>query len=298
VSDVLLLCTLNRPVEVRTCLESVRAQTHVPDRVVVVDASADNATRAVVEELASAWPTGSLAYHHAERGIIRQRLTGVEITAEDIVHFVDDDTLLEPGYFAAILDAFAQDTEGSVGGVGGFVTNQPPHRYRPVDTWLGLDSPREGAVLPSGRNIRIYTELDSTVDVDWLTGCSMSFRRDVFATERFDVTAPRTGEDVQFSYRVRQHRRLVVTPRARIAHYESQRERMARELLVRAELVSRYARVRAGTGRLGLRAFWVSALGQFVWYGAKGLLTLSRERLVIAKQTAAGIIAIARDRRT
>jgi GT2 family glycosyltransferase len=296
VSDVLLLCTLNRPVEVRTCLESVRVQTHVPDRVLVVDASTDDGTRAVVEELATTWPAGSLVYHRAERGIIRQRATGVELTSEDIVHFVDDDTVLEPGYFAAILDAFSQDTEGSIGGVGGFVTNQPPHRYRRVDTWLGLDSPLEGAVLPSGRNIRIYTELDSIVDVDWLTGCSMSVRREVFATERFDVTAPRTGEDVQFSYRVRQHWRLVVTPRARIEHNESPRERMARELLVRAELVSRYARVRVGTGRLKLRAFWVSAIGQFVWYGAKGIVTLSRERLVIAKQTAAGMIAIARGR--
>ena len=124
----------------------------------------------------------------------------------------------------------------------------------------------------------------------------MSFRRAVFATEHFDVTAPRTGEDVQFSYRVRQRWRLVVTPRARIAHYESPRERMARALLVRAELVSRYARVRAGTGRLSVRAFWVSAVGQFLWYGAKGLVTLSGERLVIAKQTAAGMVAIVRHR--
>ena len=149
-SDVLLLCTLNRPGEVHTCLESVQAQTHVPDRVVVVDSSADDATRAVVEELATAWPAGSLEYHHAERGIIRQRADGVDLTTEDIVHFVDDDTVLEPGYFAAIIDAFAQDTEGSVGGVGGFVTNQPPHRYRRVDTWLGLDSPARRSRAPVG----------------------------------------------------------------------------------------------------------------------------------------------------
>jgi hypothetical protein len=71
---------------------------------------------------------------------------------------------------------------------------------------------------------------------------------------------------------------------------------MARELLVRSELVSRHARVRAGTGRLSLGAFWVSALGQFLWYGAKGLVTFSRDRLVIAKQTAAGMLAIVRNR--
>ena len=295
-SDVLVLCTLNRSAEVRTCLESVRAQSHVPDRVLVVDSSADDATRLVVEGLVPDWVGGVLAYQHAERGVIRQRARGVELTDEDIVHFVDDDTVLEPGYFAEILDEFAQDAHGRVGGVGGFVTNNPPHLYRRVDTWLGLDSPHEGVVLPSGRNVRIYNAPPSTVDVDWLSGCSMSFRRAVFATEGFDVTIRHTGEDVEFSYRVRQHWRLVVTPRARIAHYESTRERMARELLVRAEIVSRHARVRVGTGRMSLRAFWVSALGQFVWYGAKGLVTFSRDRLVIAKQTAAGIVAILRKR--
>jgi GT2 family glycosyltransferase len=290
------LCTLNRPDEVRTCLESVRAQTHVPDRVAVVDSSAGDDTRAVVEELATTWPTGSLEYHHTERGIILQRAAGVECTTEDIVHFVDDDTVLEPGYFAAILDGFAQDTEGRVGGVGGFVTNQPHHRYRKVDIWLGLGGPREGVVLPSGRNILVATEPRSTLDVDWLSGCSMSYRRAVFSTDPFHAGIVRTGEDVEFSYRVRQHWRLVVTPRARIAHYESQRERMARALLVQTELVSRHRRVSAGTGRLSMRAFWVSALGQFIWYGAKGIVTLSRDRLMIAKQTGAGILAIVRNR--
>ena len=39
---------------------------------------------------------------------------------------------------------------------------------------------------------------------------------------------------------------------------------------MRVELTSRYERVRAGTGRLSRRAFWVSAFGQLAWYGAKG----------------------------
>jgi GT2 family glycosyltransferase len=293
-SDVLILCTLNRPAEVHTCLASVRTQTHVPDRVVVVDSSPDDATRAVVEDLATTWPTGRLVFQHAERGVIKQRARGVESTTEDIVHFVDDDTVLEPGYFAAIIEAFADDSEGRLGGVGGFVTNPPPRRYRRVDTWLGLGGPLEGVVLPSGRNTGIRSEPPSTVDVEWLSGCAMSFRREVFDTDAFDITAPHTGEDVEFSYRVRQHWALVVTPLARLEHNESPRERISRQRLVRVELSARYRRVRAGTGRLSRRAFWVSAFGQLVWYGAKGLVTFSGDRLAIARQTAVGIVDIAR----
>ena len=71
----------------------------------------------------------------------------------------------------------------------------------------------------------------------------------------------------------------MITPRARMEHHESPRERRSRDQLVRVELVSRYERVRAGTGNLSRRAFWISAVGQLVWYGAKGLVTFSGERL-------------------
>jgi GT2 family glycosyltransferase len=144
----------------------------------------------------------------------------------------------------------------------------------------------------------VYTEPAQPIAVDWLPGCAMSYRRAVFATERpnLDLGRDRNGEDVELSYRVRQHWGLVVTPHARMEHHESPRERRSREQLVTVELISRYERVRAGTGRLSMRAFWVSAFGQLAWYGAKGLVTFSGERLAIARHTATGIVAIARSR--
>ncbi len=296
-SSVLLLCTRNRPEEVRTCLESVRNQTRLPERVLVVDSSDDDATAVLVEELASAWPRQSQLDHlRADPGLSRQRAAGIDASDEAIVHFVDDDTVLDPAYFEAIADEFEHDTDSAIGGVGGYIVDQPPHEFRRVDTWLGLDSDHEGVVLPSGRNVRLYTSPARPVDVDWLSGCAMSYRRSVFALERPNLALgrDRNGEDVEMSYRIRQHWRLVVTPRARIEHRESPRNRRSRELLVRVELLSRYERVCAGTGRLSRRAFWISAVGQFLWYGTKGLVTLSGERLAIARHTAAGIREIVR----
>jgi hypothetical protein len=77
-------------------------------------------------------------------------------------------------------------------------------------------------------------------------------------------------------------------------HHESAVGRRTPEQLVPIELSSRFDRVCAGTGRLSRRAFWLSAYGQLAWYGAKGAVTFSRERLAIARQTAAGIRAIRR----
>jgi GT2 family glycosyltransferase len=298
-SDVLVLCTRHRAGEVRTCLETVRVQTRVPDRVLVVDSSDDDETARVVADFAAIWPMGSLIEHRwADRGLTLQRTVGIDATTEEIVHFIDDDTVLEPGYFEGIVDAFVADPDAKLGGVGGFVTDQPPHNFRRVDALLGLDAAAEGVVLPSGRNVRVYTQPREPIAVDWLSGCAMSFRRAVFATERpnLDLVHSGNGEDVELSYRVRQHWGLIVTPRARMEHHESPVGRRSAAQLVRVELTSRYDRVRAGTGRLSRRAFWVSAFGQFAWYGAKGLVTFSRDRLEIARQTAAAIVEIVRVR--
>jgi len=296
-SDVLVLCTRNRSGEVRTCLETVRLQTRVPDRVLVVDSSDDDETERIVAGFAEVWPMGSVIEHQrAERGLTIQRTAGIDATTEEIVHFIDDDTVLEPGYFEGIVAAFEADGDERLGGVGGFVTDHPEHRFRRVDAWLGLDSAVEGVVLRSGRNIRVYAEPREPLAVDWLSGCAMSFRRAVFAAERPNLALAHggNGEDVELSYRVRQHSGLVVTPRARMEHHESPIDRRSAEQLVCLELTSRYDRVRAGTGRLSMRAFWISAVGQLVWYGAKGLVTFSGERLAIARQTAAGIAEIRR----
>ena len=121
------------------------------------------------------------------------------------MHFVDDDTVLDPGYIGAIVDTFTGDEAGTLGGVGGFVTNQPPHRFRRVDVWLGLDGPTEGVVLPSGRNVRIYTE--PREDRSPSTGCRAARCRTAARCsrrERPNLAVEHAGEDVELSYRVRQ----------------------------------------------------------------------------------------------
>ncbi|MCU1428057.1 MAG: glycosyl transferase family protein [Actinomycetia bacterium] len=295
-TDDLIICTRNRPRDLARCLESVLGQTHVPTCTTIVDSSDGDASALVVEAFAKRWPDGNQLVHvSSEPGLVHQRLVGLHATQEPIVHYIDDDTVLEPGYIEGILAAFADaDGAGTVGGVGGYVTDQPAHRYRRIDEWLGLDSRREGVVLPSGRNIRIYTQPAHDIDVDWLPGCAMSYRRPVLEAEPPDerVGRNRNGEDVQLSYRIRQRWRLVITPRARLAHITSDVERRSVEKLTTVELVSRWERVHAGTGRLSERAFWLSVFGQLAWYSTKAATTLSAERWGIARATWRGVVEI------
>jgi GT2 family glycosyltransferase len=298
-SDDLIICTRNRAAELARCLSSVLEQTRLPTCTTVVDSSDDNDTRTLVMDFAAQWPAPhQVIYVWSEPGLTHQRAVGVRATREPIVHFVDDDTVLEPGYIAGIDATFAADAPETIGGVGGFVTDQPEHRFGRVEEVLGLDSRREGVVLPSGRNVRVYTEPTHDIDVDWLPGCAMSYRRNALAVEPPDESygahGDRNGEDVQLSYRVRQHARLVITPKARLSHREAPSGRRTIDRLTTVELVSRYERVDAGTGALSRRAFWVSAYGQLGWYALKALVTLSRERFAIARATWHGIREIRR----
>ena len=293
VRDVLVLCTRNRPDEVRTCLDTVRGQTRVPTRVLVVDSSDDDATERVVADFRARWPTGSEIDHlRAEPGLTRQRLAGIDATEEEIVHFVDDDSVLEPDYIDAIVDDVRERSGRDARRCRRFRHRTSRRTASAASTrGSGSTAAAEGVVLPSGRNVRVYTEP------------ARADRRRLVAGLR-DVVSPfgvrdRTSQPRCRSRPQRRGRRaLVPRPPALASRRRSARAPRASRVaasagaargeLVRVELVSRYERVRAGTGRLSRRAFWVSAFGQLFWYGAKGLVTLSGERLAIAGQTAAG----------
>jgi hypothetical protein len=75
-------------------------------------------------------------------------------------------------------------------------------------------------------------------------------------------------------------------------------DRRSAEQLATIELVSRWERVRAGTGTLDPRAFWLSALGQLGWYALKALVSRSPARRAVARATWRGIVAIRRRRGT
>jgi GT2 family glycosyltransferase len=110
----------------------------------------------------------------------------------------------------------------------------------------------------------LAVDITAPIDVDWLSGCSMSFRRRVFDRLRFDEGLPGygLGEDVDLTYRVAQMGRLVVTPAARLQHLQSPTNRLDAVRYTRDELITRARRVRHRTGRLRMRAFWWSVIGQ------------------------------------
>lgn len=273
-----VLCTRNRPADVARFLDSWREQRPRPP-LLVVDSSDGDETGQLVSLFALLHDVDA-RHLRAERGLTRQRMVGVHALRPEteVVHFVDDDVALEAGYFAAVE---SQLKEPGILGAGGLITNLEPHNPWWLRRLFLLDSKRPAVVLPSGINVLTFSAEDP-VEAQWLSGCAMSYRREILEMLTFDTRMEgySLGEDVDFSFRVHELGRLVVTPEARLAHLCSPVERHARHALARMEAVHRHDWVREMRGRgVWPIAFWWSLLGAILINGGKGLLRAQRDPL-------------------
>lgn len=222
-----VICTKDRPDDLARCLDSLSRQTRMPEEVVVVDASATTVESVVDEFRAKVGDATVVKLLRTEPGLTRQRNLGVAATAGSVVLFLDDDTVLDPDYVKELGSVFEEDRQGSIGGVGGTIVPDTTPREsalrRAVRRMFLLPGYGGGRIKRSG-----YAEFALSprvrMEVEFLSGCNMSFRREVLETLRFDerLSGYALGEDVEFSYRVSRSWRLVLTPDARLEHREAE----------------------------------------------------------------------------
>lgn len=138
--DVLVICTRNRSADMVRCLESLLQQRRMPLKVLVVDSSDTNETADLSEEFRSQKGLPFLEYVHTAPGLTLQRNVALRMVRGefDVVHFVDDDVELEPGYIDELLNAFEKDA--SLVGAGGLIKGAIVRKHR---LSLGL----EGAIV-------------------------------------------------------------------------------------------------------------------------------------------------------
>ncbi len=261
--------------------------------ILVVDASSTDATRRVCAALEARHGSSLTLIHHpaARPGLARQRNEAIEVCRRmgaQVVHFIDDDTEVSPGYFTAIEERFRKDSDCM--GVGGVILNQPKVTFLGLKRLFLLASRRPGSVLRSGRNmLGQYPGAHATDPVDWLSGCSMSYRIAVFDELAFDdrLTGPSLGEDCYLSFGLSRRAKLAVEPAATCRHHITDTERSSRRehARTRTEIIHRWVSEHEDLG-LSPTAFWWSAFGDFLLRGVYGILRRDEKSL----QEALGVI--------
>jgi GT2 family glycosyltransferase len=131
-----------------------------------------------------------------------------------------------------------------------------------------------GRVLRSGRNVVGHRDAPPWPrDVEWLSGCAMSYRLRHLDGQRFDdrLVGYSWGEDLDFSWRLGRRHPLPVARDARLHHLQSPVNRLARRRLTRLRTQLLHAWVREQDG-LSVAAFWWSVAGEVLLYGTRALL--------------------------
>ncbi len=230
-----VICTKDREEDLRKALRSIAAQSKLPDEVVIVDSGQDEELGGrLVDEVPSQI---KFCYVRSIPGLTVQRNVGIKNSTGDVIMFIDDDVVLEPGYVESVLAVFSQDKEGVIGAVQGRITNAEPHSNDKQSVFLRLSrvfrrsmsrlfllsDQGKGRLKASGFPSFTYRS-ETPGFVECLAGGCMSFRRSVFEKIRFDEALVGYGcwEDVDIARQLlRAGYRIYYAPSARLAHYPS-----------------------------------------------------------------------------
>lgn len=222
-----IIPTKDRPSDLQGVVRSLLSQTVLPDSLVVIDQSdsteSQRLARAELAEGTVARAAPELRYVHDVniRSSARARNRAMQIAEGDIWLFLDDDVVLEPQFIEALVAAYHEHPDAI--GVSGIITNygRPQLGYR-LWSWAFMRGPFRDERQP------IYWGADKLrnsppIRVHRFGGGLMSFRAQAIGKTLFDeeLLGVSDGEDVDFCLRLGPKAKLLITPRARLAHYHS-----------------------------------------------------------------------------
>ena len=126
--------TRNRAGDLAELLESLTCQVRPPDEVLVVNNGSVDGTEAVFAGFRDHLPLRCQFLEQASIPAARNLV--IEKAAHDIISFIDDDCISEPGWLAAIEGVFLHAS--NIGLVGGWVRHEPAARRSTVDNYYGI----------------------------------------------------------------------------------------------------------------------------------------------------------------
>ena len=212
-----IIPTKNRWSDLKLTLDSLKIQLLCPNEVIIVDQSSDCSTERLVDSFREVLNTKVLYFHEKHiQGLIEAKKFGVSKSSCPIVCFLEDDVILDGGYFEELLRELSNDD--SIIGCSGIITNTPNRselifivnnllfRGDFKDFRIDIFSGRKGQGLHRNR---------------CLSGGLSAWRSYVFEAVPFDVENNLfMVEDIDFSYLVADYfgNNLFINTRARLSH--------------------------------------------------------------------------------
>lgn len=186
---------------IAAALRSIEEQTLAPDEIIVVDDGSTDLTPNIIKQFTNV----RLFVHEQNLGIAASRNTAWQKASGDIIVYLDADATASPEFLEKIRDAY---NSPEIAGVGG----------------RGLEVVRESRGDRWRREV-LYQEWgeSSKADVPFLFGMCSSYSKDILVEMGgFDPLFQKSGEDMDFSFRVRKAGyRLVYNSEAVVHHHRA-----------------------------------------------------------------------------
>ncbi len=265
--------TYDRPRQVERLLACLRDQTIRPDLVIVADDTPDDRIRQVVDGFEGLNVVFVRCQGPPSLTRARNVAAGYVPAEAELMTHLDSDVALEPDYLERIQDLMRRRPDAI--GCMGWVTDFPRGSW-----WKNLATAPFLITRASKRQcarrfpLRLLypTALDREKDTNWLYGCNMTYRREVFDDHEFNAAMERYSyaEDLEFSLRVGRAsgRPFVITPTARLHHPMHDDGRIPPLDLFRMRLIHRHIIVHHYFRMDPIRwlALWWSHVGYLLFY--------------------------------
>jgi GT2 family glycosyltransferase len=259
--------TVGRVDSLNALLESLIAQTHRVDEVVIADASVDQKTLALAID--PKWQ--GIVVHHiavAAPNAVRQRMAAIEISSGENLLLLDDDVVLEPDCLQHMMALL--ETDDVVVAVTADFNNQSwPHptrfwqlylRHVLKLEWVSSQGRVVGPLLRFGFN----PVPSSPQPMEWLGSGSSLVRRSAFITaggfSDFFLHRCTINEDVDLGLKLRRVGRIMFCPAARMAHHHAPGGRVTKFQAAEDDLFNRFFILRRTLGLGFVRAFGLVVL--------------------------------------
>jgi GT2 family glycosyltransferase len=215
--------TYQRPVWIQRAIRSLQSQDRPPDEVVAVARDTDTPTHESIEAVRrSGCPFELRMELVTEPGFLPPVRKGLSVAGGDIIAVMDDDAEATDGWARRLVSHYQDST---VGAVGGPCINCDDRGPVPVP-----DTDRVGYINRRGQFVgRMYHRptFAEPVEVQYLMGGNMSFRREIARRLEFDMALNRNvalGYEVDLGLQTRRMGwRILFDPQIAIRHYSAPR---------------------------------------------------------------------------
>jgi len=271
-----VIATKDRPDDLKECIESIFNQTELPDEVVIVDSSKDNRSYKVVQRfnLSSGVKPFFRYFHTSKQSSTFQRNMGVEVAKGNIIHFIDDDVILEPDYLRQINAIYRNDSTGEIAGVGGLIIRDKRTVGRGflIDLFKKIfllsNDNGDGRMLRSGWALMQFRKNTSKISsTELLQGCC-SYRKEILSKYKFDenLSGHAVREDIDLAFRISRKHKLIYTPFAKLYHKASTTGRESEEIFYQKYIYNHFYIFRKNMkgSIINWLCFWWSEIGSML----------------------------------